>query len=287
MYAILGTVIFEGLIGFDSFSNERSVNYAEHALVEGYPLAQAVGYNLAKVNFSMRLHSSFCNPEAQLAVLEAAMNARTVLPLITGSGRNLGDFRINAIRETPSQTDRSGNNVVVTLDVDLSQYVEKDKDAAAKLKARQNGLGMSSNNPLALSTPPSPLGAAAGIMSSLTKAKAAHGQFKEAVAESTSNEGRAQRAFDKATRAIKKTQAALQEVKNKALAAEQVVAQARAIKAQTEQAIRNAETAASYLAVFPPDAGDVAAAANSLNNSMSNLSSAATPLGAVAGKRSR
>lgn len=287
MYAILGTVVFDGLIGFDTFSNERSVNYVEHPLVEGYPLAQAVGYNLAKIAFTMRLHNAFCNPEAQFAVLEAAMNARSVLPLITGAGRNLGDFRINSLREIPSQTDRSGNNVVVTIDVELSQYVEKDKDAAAKLQARNNGLGMAGNNPLSLSTPPSPQSSAASIMSSLTAAKASHSQFKTAVAESQSNPSRAARAYDTATRAIKKTQSALVDARNKCNQAEQVLTQAKSIRAQTDMAIRNASTALDYLTTLPVNPANLASAANSLNNSMSNLSSAAVPLGAVAGKRSR
>ena len=146
MYAQLGNIRFEGLKGFSNFSHERSVNYAQHELINGKPRLQAVGDNLDSISFGMYLHSEFTNPEADIEAMRLAMQERTVLPLILGNGRVLGFFVIPNFSQMNSFTDPLGNLIEVTLTVDLLESFSENPLREAEIRAINQAFATSSRN---------------------------------------------------------------------------------------------------------------------------------------------
>ena len=146
MYAQLGNIRFEGLKGFYNFSHERSVNYAQHELINGKPRLQAVGDNLDSISFGMYLHSEFTNPEADIEAMRLAMQERTVLPLILGNGRVLGFFVIPNFSQMNSFTDPLGNLIEATLTVDLLESFSENPLREAEIRAINQAFATSSRN---------------------------------------------------------------------------------------------------------------------------------------------
>jgi phage protein U len=152
MYAQLGNIIFEGLVGYSSMEQTQSVNYAEHALILGKPKLQRVGSNLDDVKLGMLFHSRFCVPEAQILALTTAMNASEVLPFITGAGEIVGNFVITKIGRQIERTDASGRIVSVTVDVDL-----KEHDQVVSVdEAIEDGFAYRDNTPVVSIAPIAP-----------------------------------------------------------------------------------------------------------------------------------
>lgn len=143
MYAQLGNVQFLGLKGFNSFSDSRSIDYAEHKLIEGKPRLQRVGDNLQQLSLSILLHASFCNPESETDTLYELMENAEVLPLILGNGVYQGDFVIESINRDVSDTDSSGNVISQTLSLSLKEYFVIDKLLNKSIEARKNAFASS------------------------------------------------------------------------------------------------------------------------------------------------
>lgn len=146
MYAQLGNIRFEGLKGFSNFSHERSVNYAQHELINGKPRLQAVGDNLDSISFGMYLHSEFTNPELDIETLRLSMQNREVLPLILGNGRVLGFFVIPNFSQVNSFTDPNGNLIEVTLSVELLESFTDDPLRESELQAINQAFATSVRN---------------------------------------------------------------------------------------------------------------------------------------------
>lgn len=134
MYAQLGSIRFEGLNGFSSFSHERGVNYAQHERINGKPRLQAVGDLLDTISFDMYLHADFVDPEASIEQLNVAMKNREVLLLILGNGKIVGDFVIPTLSQVNSFTDPFGNLISATISV---QLLEVFNDNPLKESERQ------------------------------------------------------------------------------------------------------------------------------------------------------
>lgn len=146
MYAQLGNIRFEGLKGFSNFSHERSVNYAQHELINGKPRLQAVGDNLDSISFGMYLHSEFTNPELDIETLRLSMQNREVLPLILGNGRVLGFFVIPNFSQVNSFTDPNGNLIEVTLSIELLESFSDDPLRESELQAINQAFATSVRN---------------------------------------------------------------------------------------------------------------------------------------------
>lgn len=143
MYAQLGNIIFKGLKGFGSFSDSRSINLSEHALIEGKPRLQRIGSNLQQLSVSILLHASFCNPENEMDALDTAMEDAEVLPLVLGNGVYAGDFVIESIDRGIDQTDALGNIISQTLSLRLREYYISDKLQSKVIQAKQNAFASS------------------------------------------------------------------------------------------------------------------------------------------------
>ena len=66
MFAQLGEIKFELNPSLTSLTETTSYNYAQHERINNKPLLQFLGQNLQQFNISLKLHSSFCNPEEEI-----------------------------------------------------------------------------------------------------------------------------------------------------------------------------------------------------------------------------
>lgn len=151
MYAQLGSIIFQGLIGFRSLDHQAEANLVELPLIDGKPLLQKVGDNLDKISFDVLFHVAFCDPEAQISALDNARRNGNVLPFILGNGRNLGDFVVRSTNTSQKQTDANGNIREATVSVELVEYVQPDSVMAALTSAISSGFANVQNLPSVIS----------------------------------------------------------------------------------------------------------------------------------------
>lgn len=145
MYAILGDIKFQGYFGFNEFSHSDESVLAEHPVIEGKPRLQKTGMKLREISFKMTLHVSFCNPERELDRLIGYATDGTILPFITGAGRNFGNFAILSVVTTLTQTDGDGNLITIELDVTLKESVipgERKKPTNEKLAVKAPNLAV-------------------------------------------------------------------------------------------------------------------------------------------------
>jgi phage protein U len=122
MYAQLGTIIFEGLNGFDTFDRTRETDYAEHALIDGKPRVQRIGEKLETIAITLSLHASFCNPQEQINAFDAYRANGDVLPLLNGSGDYLGQYILKRVTESAQHLTPDGRTFWSKVTLDLAEY---------------------------------------------------------------------------------------------------------------------------------------------------------------------
>lgn len=143
MYAQLGNIRFETLIGYDSLEFKRSTNYTEHSLINAKNNLQPVGEALTECSFTINFHVQFCIPEVEIEKLESARRKSIVLPFIFGNGLNKGNFLITEAVEAINQTDPLGNYISVSYNVTLKEYVNEQLDQDVS-----SAFAVTSNRPL-------------------------------------------------------------------------------------------------------------------------------------------
>lgn len=158
MYAQLGNIAFEGLKGFDSLTSKKSVNYAEHALIEGRPRLQRVGTNLEELSISIRLHASFTDPESDISAMETAKEDGEIMPLVLGNGVFAGEYVILSLSRTLEQTDPLGNIVSAKVSLELKEVYNPDPLRTVRTEALTQGFanGDGGATPVRLLTPAAP-----------------------------------------------------------------------------------------------------------------------------------
>lgn len=123
MYAKLGDIVFDQLKGFNDFNKTGSANYAEHKPIIGKPRLQPVGTSLDELSLSMRLHSSFCNPIEELALLKKYRDTNQVLELSFGVGRKEGNFVITSINDAVEDANPGGEIFSYMVSCTLKEFV--------------------------------------------------------------------------------------------------------------------------------------------------------------------
>jgi phage protein U len=216
MYAQLGNIRFEGLIGFNTFTKRTEANYAEHARIDGKPRLQKIGDNLDTIRFDMQLHASFSNIEDDLAALRTAQRNGDVLPFVDGKGTLFGTFVIMTIDEMQSQTYKDGTPFLVNLSIELKEYADELTQAAqgfAAFGAKVNAFAQTRSN-------------AGAVMEAARATTAASTSAGNHIDDAKSGKlgalKRAQNALKKVRDGLIKVQAALQTVKNVIQAKERI-----------------------------------------------------------------
>lgn len=136
MYAILGDIKFEGYKGFQDFSASNETVLSEHPVIEGKPRLQFTGEKLEEITLKFLLHSSFCNPEKEIEILQNYRRTAEVIPFISGEGYNYGDFAVKSINRSLVQTNNEGAIIGIDVDVTLIEVFnpgQKPKSSNEKL----------------------------------------------------------------------------------------------------------------------------------------------------------
>src|SRR5688572_4243983 len=157
MHAQLGDIVFEGLVGFQSFSGNSEENYAEHATILNKPRLQKLGSKLDTRELSIRFHISFCDPELELNKLMEAKKKGQILPFTLGNGRYLGDFVIQKMGEDIQQLTVGAAIHEVIVSISLLEYFTPDKESSAANQAASNGFANAQNDPPLTTPQPIPL----------------------------------------------------------------------------------------------------------------------------------
>lgn len=148
MYAQLGTIVFEALKGFESLSDKRETQYVEHPLIKGKPLLQKVGESLITISGSISFHVGFCNPEDEYKKLNDARVNGDVLPFIYGNSFIEGDFVITTLERTINQTDKVGNFVSISCNLELKEFISLNNTNIQQERDKANAFAISANRPL-------------------------------------------------------------------------------------------------------------------------------------------
>lgn len=143
MLASLGTIQFDGLKSFSSWSEDQEVAIVEHSLIGRAPLLEGTGLGLKNLSLSIYLHAEFCKPEEEINKLRTALTTFEILPLLLGNGKLVGEFVLQQMSVTRTQMDKEGNTFAATVSLTLKESVEdnklKQKQQEASDKAFANG----------------------------------------------------------------------------------------------------------------------------------------------------
>jgi len=106
---------------FERLSEDRRARYATHDLLSLEQKLQYLGLDLARVDFTMSFHGTFCQPEKDLSTLQEVLESHQAHPLVIGS-KNFGEFVLETIRGTWNHTSNKGVCLHATADVSLREY---------------------------------------------------------------------------------------------------------------------------------------------------------------------
>jgi phage protein U len=284
MYAQLGTVLFQGLKGFDSFRENEAPNFAELALVENKPRLQRVGDNLIGVEITVRLNRAFTEVDADIQTFRDAMNLGLPLPLILGNGRFVGTFVIRSLAVDVLQAMADGTSVDSTVTMPLLEFVEPDPVGSKGRQAKANGFAIAANKPRIVTRTPPVAAPALVVAANVREAQSQANVLASAASEAQASASRAEAAYRKGRKAVAKAQDAMKTVEETLLAAEQLQTQAQAAVSQVQTARRNLENAKNALEA-PVDINDLTNASRSVQFSMSNVVTATSPISVLATTR--
>ena len=148
MYAQLGDIVFQGAFGPTAQELTGSATYAQHALIMRKPRLQRTGSALDELKLGMKLHHSFCDPQATIVQLAGYRDNGDVLRYINGLGRLIGTFVITEIKETSVQLGPNGKLMECDLELSLLESVATNTQSSQVAAAIAAGFAYTSNNPI-------------------------------------------------------------------------------------------------------------------------------------------
>lgn len=122
MYAMLGQIPFEITHSFTSLDITHKAKFVHHDTIAGKPRTQAMGHELDKLKFEMRLHWRLGDVLATYDALKTAQQSQEAQALVTGSGEHLGWYVIESLSaKTTAQSD-TGDVLAMDIDVALTEF---------------------------------------------------------------------------------------------------------------------------------------------------------------------
>ena len=122
MFAVLGEIPFQVVGSPEGYESRRAYDFAEHRVIESKPRLQWLGNDLERLKFELRLHSSFTDPAAKLALLRSTAAAHLALPLVFGNGGFRGFFVIESISMRSQQLSARGVPIAITAALALKEW---------------------------------------------------------------------------------------------------------------------------------------------------------------------
>jgi phage protein U len=285
MYAQLGSIVFEGLKGFESYNEMEAPNYAELSLVQNKPRLQRVGDALIELNVAMRLNRAFSDVDVDIQALRDAMNQGEVLPLVMGNGRYVGTFVIRSLGVEVLQTMPDGTSVEAMVTMPLLEFVDPNPLSAAAEKAKAQGFAVASNSPkqvtdVAFTTVYPAVSVSAGVR----KSSGLIGKASDIINATKDNAAKVEAGYRKARKAVSQAQEGMRDVEKVLLEAQQLQTAAQSAVSQVEMASRNIDTMLERLQP-PVDSNDLINATRSAQFAMSNVVTATSPISVLAATR--
>lgn len=145
MYAQLGNIVFEGLYSPQSFTENDRATFAEHALLNRKPLLEPTGLELKELNIGLLLRQDFCVVAEQLTALTSIRTAQKPVPLIWGTGENMGMFVITEQDKEILQQLPDGTLISARVNLRLKEYVEADPIKRIQKEQKQNAQAVKQN----------------------------------------------------------------------------------------------------------------------------------------------
>lgn len=164
MFAQLGSIRYDGALGFSEYTEKIGAIYAEHARIEGKSRLQAVGFKPDEVSITMRLNMAFCSPADEIKKLEDYVASNEVLPLIYGDGSIQGYFVIQDVEKKVMQQLSTGELLDVTLSITLKEYDAPDMAAQQEQQRLNKAFAFDEVKPLPANTMPYAGDATAEVM---------------------------------------------------------------------------------------------------------------------------
>jgi len=152
MYAQLGNIQFDGLFGFSAMSQNTAEKYAEMPRIESKSDLQHIGTELETIPLTITLHREFQEPQPIIDQLREWSNAGEILPFLDGNGKVYGQFVITTLAENILVMDTDGTKIVVTVNIELKEYFDSDKDATEAVNAKKSALALEENKPVRVSS---------------------------------------------------------------------------------------------------------------------------------------
>lgn len=123
MYAMLGKIGFELTQSFTAMSATHTARFAYHDVIVGKSRTQGLGLDLAKLQFSLRLHWRLGDVGASYQALHKALENQDALGLVSGSGQMIGFYTIDKLSVTTTAQNDTGDTLAMDIDVDLTEFI--------------------------------------------------------------------------------------------------------------------------------------------------------------------
>lgn len=108
---------------YSALTGESEAHYHDHEIVGRKPRREFLSEGLKKYSLSIRLDASMgVNPTKELKKLEDIQAAGQASPLILG-GDYKGRFTIDTVSHANGATDRDGAPIIISVTVNLTEYV--------------------------------------------------------------------------------------------------------------------------------------------------------------------
>lgn len=135
-YAQWGEIVFE-VLSYREHSEENSYIYARHETILPPSTLQWMGKELRKVKIGFRFHAQWCNPEELYQQFLAEAENGEAKKLIIAE-KVVGNFVVEKINSAIQQIDAWGRAVLIDIDADFTEYVEK-KIETKQIKTKKSG----------------------------------------------------------------------------------------------------------------------------------------------------
>ena len=149
MFAQLGSVQFDGLQTFVSYSTAEELTLAEFALIGRKPRLMAAAIGLSTISLSIFLHVEFTpgSVEDEISKLRTSLESFEILPLLWGNGETAGEYIIKELEVEYTNLDTLGNVYEARVNLSLIESVEDNKDLQEKQSAAKNAFATGDKRP--------------------------------------------------------------------------------------------------------------------------------------------
>jgi len=149
MFAQLGTIQFDGLHSFVTYSTEEELVIAEFALIGRKPKLMAGGVGLMSLNLTLFLHVEFTPGSIadEVAKLQSSLENFEILPLLWGNGETGGEWIIREMDVEYTNLDAVGNIYEAKVTLNLIESVQENKEQQERQNAASNAFAAGNKKP--------------------------------------------------------------------------------------------------------------------------------------------